>query len=346
MVEIIGGDYSTVRPSIATLQALGIKFVSRYVSWLPNAKCLTLAEAKELSAADISICTNWESDGKGGTYADGQRAAAEGWRQHVACGGPDDRWIYASIDFDAVPESQVAYFKGWNAEITAARTAAYGSAALLHTLHTYGLIRAGWRSMSTGWRGGASTADASIAQTGYFNSSIDRDVALTGDFGQWKVGGTPVSPSPTPVKPQPVPPGAVGIPGADPAAVKVVQHLLNVKALTRPPLVEDGKMGSLTNGAIVHFQKVAGLVADGIVGLITMGALNRSLASYPTVKFGQVNNQWVKLLQQLLTSHGHPLVADGDFGLKTLANLKAFQASRDLAADGVAGHDSWVALQY
>lgn len=54
----------------------------------------------------------------------------------------------------------------------------------------------------------------------------------------------------------------------------------------------------------------------------------------------------VELLQRALTQRGFALGAiDGDFGPKTETALKAFQLSVGLASDGVAGTNTWKALE-
>jgi len=49
-------------------------------------------------------------------------------------------------------------------------------------------------------------------------------------------------------------------------------------------------------------------------------------------------------LQRLLAAHDPELVADGHFGAGTERALRAFQASRRLTVDGVAGPATWAAL--
>ena len=53
----------------------------------------------------------------------------------------------------------------------------------------------------------------------------------------------------------------------------------------------------------------------------------------------------VRSLQELLTGAGYPLEADGVFGAKTEAAVRAFQADRGLNADGICGKNTWAALE-
>jgi methylmalonyl-CoA mutase cobalamin-binding subunit len=63
-----------------------------------------------------------------------------------------------------------------------------------------------------------------------------------------------------------------------------------------------------------------------------------------TLKAG-ASGQDVKLLQQMLSSAGFSIIADGVFGAQTTAALKAFQNMKGLTADGIAGPNTWAALQ-
>lgn len=52
----------------------------------------------------------------------------------------------------------------------------------------------------------------------------------------------------------------------------------------------------------------------------------------------------VKTVQYLVTAHGHPTAVDGVFGPATKASVRAFQSSRGLVADGIAGPQTWPQL--
>lgn len=80
--------------------------------------------------------------------------------------------------------------------------------------------------------------------------------------------------------------------------------------------------------------------ADRENGLRTMNILSL----FPLLRRG-AEGPAVERLQHLLVVAGQHLVADGEFGPQTELKLKAFQRSRGLAVDGVAGPRSWRALE-
>lgn len=192
-----GIDYAWFRPSAA--QLLGYDFVSRYLSYDPS-KNLTLAEAKQLTAWGKKIICNWESDGKGGTFADGQAQARAAFTLAAQCGMPDGHGIVFSIDEDVDPLTQAGYIQGLLSVQPGSVLGLYGSAATVQ----YGRAQSlawGWRSMSTGWRGGSSTSGCQLVQTGG-NNDFDYDTALSDLSGlAWNLGAASAPPTPTPPAP-------------------------------------------------------------------------------------------------------------------------------------------------
>lgn len=72
----------------------------------------------------------------------------------------------------------------------------------------------------------------------------------------------------------------------------------------------------------------------------------KTLAGCPTCKRGAKGNI-TRLMQQRLISLGYGCGdkgADGDFGSKTEAAVRAFQSDRGLTVDGVVGQNTWKAL--
>jgi peptidoglycan hydrolase-like protein with peptidoglycan-binding domain len=79
------------------------------------------------------------------------------------------------------------------------------------------------------------------------------------------------------------------------------------------------------------------------VGLSLSTAAPSYAATYPTLSTGSSGAN-VTSLQFLLTSRGYSTTADGDYGSGTKAAVTAFQSSRGLSADGVAGPATFSAL--
>lgn len=115
----------------------------------------------------------------------------------------------------------------------------------------------------------------------------------------------------------------------------------------------DGKFGPATELALRAFQKEAGLWVDGIAGPKTLARLyasNAPKAGTATASIGislksGAEGQAVRALQRRLRELGyyHGSV-DGSYGRETENAVMAFQLSRGLKADGVAGTSTLAAL--
>jgi hypothetical protein len=116
--------------------------------------------------------------------------------------------------------------------------------------------------------------------------------------------------------------------------VTTVQSLLAARGHR---LAADGVFGLATTNAVKAFQRAHRLASDGAVGPKTWSALIFNLRPGS-------HGQAVTAAQRLLTGHGHPAAADGVFGPRTTAAVKAFQRDRHLAVDGVVGPKTWNAL--
>lgn len=205
-----GLDY-VAGPDPGTLKAHGVDFVCRYLSEvnaLTKVKLLTLAEAKALSAANMRIVSNYEwyatrpiNDGLGHTWTSqeafnaGVVDAQTGKQQHTECGGPPDKPIYYSSDFDAT-DAQLPligeYYKGVAEVLGLERTGGYGGKRVITYLFDNKLISYGWQTYA--WSGGAWDERAQIQQ--YENGvslaghSVDYDRAMVEDYGAWQIGKT------------------------------------------------------------------------------------------------------------------------------------------------------------
>ena len=180
--------------------------------------------------------------------------------------------------------------------------------------------------------------------------------------------------------------GGPGEPGARPTlhigksgeAVGVLQQKLNANQSATPALVVDGDFGSKTFKAVRTFQTANGLIADGVVGKKTWGALDLTAPGggrdeageeqyvhgpneadpvaipdagtsiHPTVGIGHTTTgPAVEELQHKLNIAGAspPVPTDGTFGDATSAALIAFQTANSIApATGVADGATWQVL--
>jgi peptidoglycan hydrolase-like protein with peptidoglycan-binding domain len=68
-----------------------------------------------------------------------------------------------------------------------------------------------------------------------------------------------------------------------------------------------------------------------------------TLSPWPVMTVG-LNGHPIKTLQYLLRAHGHIVAVDGDFRPQTNGAVKAFQASKGLAANGTVDAQTWSAL--
>ena len=131
--------------------------------------------------------------------------------------------------------------------------------------------------------------------------------------------------------------------GATGAYVKSAQTMLNNHGAK---LVIDGVFGPATRTAVIAFQKVKGLVADGIIGDATWAALAKApvqTSLYPTLKRG-MSGSYVRIAQTRLTLKGFKLTVDGIFGWITYYKVRSFQKSRGLTVDGIIGPKTWTKL--
>lgn len=133
--------------------------------------------------------------------------------------------------------------------------------------------------------------------------------------------------------------------GSNGDAVKKLQNLLMTHGYKLPKYGADGDFGGETVLAVKSFQRVHGLVADGIVGEKTWAALESTATkkNRPMLRKGSAGND-VKDLQNALVAAGHKLSVDGVFGLETMSAVMAFQRAKKLSVDGVVGEKTWAAL--
>ena len=104
----------------------------------------------------------------------------------------------------------------------------------------------------------------------------------------------------------------------------------------------SGNFGESTQAAVKAFQEDFGLEATGVVDADTQALLYST--EYRPLQYGSSGDD-VKELQTRLNKLGFECgAADGIFGKKTLAGVKAFQLAHNLTVDGKFGSASFAAL--
>lgn len=191
-----GVDYSISRPNLTQLWGAGIRFVCRYLAYLPNDKVLSRIELDQLHAQGFGVLLNWEQTTGGmlGGYNTGERHAEEALRQSVLLGAPDDVPIYFSCDFDALDADLPAvgrYLDACAAVLGRHRVGVYGGYRVIEKMVP---VTAPWGWQTLAWSGGQVSGKAHLYQ--YKNevmiagADCDRDRSLKADIGLWYPEGT------------------------------------------------------------------------------------------------------------------------------------------------------------
>lgn len=197
-----GCDASSVVTS-AEMRALGLTFCVRYFSQYPS-KNLTRGEVVDLGQNGINLVSVYEddvNDWKRG-YDGGIDNARRFLNQAQQLGMPSSRPAYFAVDTDVDPNNPTLhdYFRGITDVLGSRRRGVYGSTGVCRALKHAALVDFTWRTMSIAWSGGAGNPDEfDMVQTSYINQKLDRDVAYSADFGQWRFNWTPVMSTPEPV---------------------------------------------------------------------------------------------------------------------------------------------------
>jgi len=199
----------------AQAKAAGFDFRTWYSS-LDGTKDGPASGPADYAAVGIWSFTNFETTTTRvltGGYSGGQADMAHAIAEYTPRGMPVGAAVALSAD-EQIPASAfpqaLAYYQGANAEaqtLGGYLNATYAEQALIAYLKQHDAIRVGWRSMSTAWPGGASTAYCDLIQTGSATIDgvqVDLDTALVAFFGQWMPGRlaptTPAAPTAIPLE--------------------------------------------------------------------------------------------------------------------------------------------------
>ncbi|MDR1000707.1 MAG: peptidoglycan-binding protein [Clostridiales bacterium] len=188
----------------------------------------------------------------------------------------------------------------------------------------------------------------------------------------WSIQGDlpPYEPEPpieTPDEISPAYPGYLLKQGSTGENVRLMQQYLNALRQIYPSisaLSVDGQFGLGTKSAVIAFQQLFGLSADGIIGRDTWNKIvqeyNNLTVESPTptpaypgylISYGS-QGQYVLMMQEYLNAIARvyssipTVTADGKFGTATRNAVIAFQRLFGLTSDGIIGQDTWNRIVY
>jgi hypothetical protein len=209
-------DYSTARPSVATLKAAKVTAVGRYIGWdsVPGyssiGKNLTAPVARALIASGISIFLAFEyaADAALKGHAQGVADGKLATQQLAALGAPAGMTVYFALDFDIpdyAPASSdpraklgpaAAYFDGIHSTNPHYTVGVYGGYYAVKRVLDARLAAMGWQTIA--WSGGQRDPRAVLYQTGATTlggADVNVHEGTAADFGQWPRPATPAHPA-------------------------------------------------------------------------------------------------------------------------------------------------------
>lgn len=127
--------------------------------------------------------------------------------------------------------------------------------------------------------------------------------------------------------------------------VKELQRLLNPRMAGPDRIQVDGIFGDETEFAVQEVQYQFFLKQDGIANEHVWKCLYaKAPVIHPVIRVGS-QNELVKRIQEVMYEHGlYSGEINGVFDARLESNIKNFQRSRNLVADGVIGPKTWKAL--
>jgi Domain of unknown function (DUF1906). len=194
-MTIEGVDYSFARPDPRKLAAADKRFAGRYVGVGSPGKRLTMAEARSLAGAGLSIVSLVEEAKMSpmNGYREGMTHAAAALMEATRCGMPRGYPYYFAVDWDATLAEMFTvgkYFEGVAQVLYPAEIGVYAGIKQLDWLLRRGLAR--WGFQTYAWSDGRWDPRAQIQQ--YDNhviiagAEVDLCRAVVGDYGQWLPG--------------------------------------------------------------------------------------------------------------------------------------------------------------
>lgn len=193
-----GLDFAWSRPSATAMANAGYTFACRYLSY-DHTKNLTLAEAQANALAGVDTVANWEYAVRAplnGAWQ-GTQDARTALGQAQACGMPNGRPIYFSVDFDATEAQQgpINQYLMACANVLGGPhfVGVYGGYYIVKRALDAGVAQWGWQTYA--WSGGQWDPRAKVRQVRngvqFAGADVDINEAQVADFGQWRPGQSP-----------------------------------------------------------------------------------------------------------------------------------------------------------
>lgn len=266
MVE--GVDYAFTTVSESALFAAGKRFAMRYVGPGSSTKHLTAAERDRIWAAgmDIVLLAEGAADSALGGYNTGVAHGEQARDAAEALGAPQDRPIYAAVDFDVTASqwSLVAqYLRGFGFGVGSPQVGVYGSFRAVQWAARDNV--ADWFFQTYAWSGGAWFASNHVEQ--YRNGvqlaggEVDLCRAKVSNFGQWtRAGIAPVATEEESMRYT----FAADVPGT-PAAVVGRVHVTNgLEYFIQESAFQYAALGSLARGEDVKAPRIINVTKGSI----------------------------------------------------------------------------------
>jgi hypothetical protein len=260
---------------LATLKKLGVKTIIRYIAagLTRDEKCVKPGEASAIGAAGMKLGLVYEIGGKPNSSYVGRRDGEFALDYAKTVGAPRGAVIWYAVDYDAGPAQMPGIMAAFNAFKDALdgyyRVGAYASGFVCDRLYGAGLITHRWLTMSMGFRG---TREAIAGDRWELRQRLEKMQAgldTDPDIARVLPNGDDVDIGDfTPDLPDPS--EVVG-------SVAWQQRMLN--QLDHAGLDVDGVMGALTIRAIENFQRKHDLDVDGVVGRQTIAAIENLMSA-------------------------------------------------------------------
>ncbi|MGV3465261.1 MAG: glycoside hydrolase domain-containing protein, partial [Heyndrickxia sp.] len=318
------------------LKKEGFEFVARY---LPTSawKGLTIEEVNSINIAGLKLVSIFEKGATKSSYftkAQGMADAQEAYKLAKSLGQPAGSAIYFAVDYDAQPGDMATileYVIGLKQLLVDYKIGIYGSYAVMMAVK--GQVDYYWQTYAWSRHQVADFIHMHQYENGVTVAGVqlDRD-DIKQDPGTWasqqKVEAIHVA-APVHTEAAPVSvPDTYNIASGDTLSGIAAKFGLTVSFIAQLNGIEDPNV--IRAGQVLKLKVTAASVQQPVIN-------NAAIVPYPghLIKRGSRGKD-VERIQRAVG-----VTADGIFGPKTEAAVKAYQSRHGLAVDGIVGPQTW-----